>query len=176
MKKIVLTSMNPVKLSVVKNIVEKLLQDTSFEYIQLDLDIKNAELFGREQILTYMTDILSKARKAVSGAEYYVCMQGGMEDGEGEMHETAYVIVSDSTGRSELSRCSTFKVPTHVANEVRNGKDFAKSVDEFFKVQDTKTTGGFVSILTKGVVNKESHYSQPFAIALSTLVQKSWFL
>jgi inosine/xanthosine triphosphatase len=176
MKKIVLTSKNPVKLSVVKNIVEQLLPDISFEYISLDLDTKKAELFGKEHIVGYMTDILSKARESVSDAEYYVCMQGGMEDNEGEMHETAYVIVSDSTGRNEVSRCSTFRVPTQVANEVRNGKDFAKSVDEFFKVQDTKTTGGFVSILTKGIVNKESHYSQPFAIALSTLIQKSWFL
>lgn len=176
MKKIVLTSKNPVKLSVVKNTVEQILPDISFEYVPLDLDAKNAELFGKELIVNYMIDILAKAREFVSGAEYYVCMQGGMEDTGSEMHETAYVMVSDSTGRSEISRCSTFRVPTQVANEVRNGKDFAKSVDEFFKVQDTKTAGGFVSILTKGIVNKESHYSQPFTIALSTLVQKSWFL
>lgn len=176
MKKIVLTSKNPVKLSVVKNIVKQLFPDMSFEYVPLDLDTKSSELFGKERIVAYMTDILSEAREVAPDAEYYVCMQGGMEDSGDEMHETAYVMVSDSSGRSEVSRCSTFKVPTQVANEVRNGKDFAKSVDEFFKVQNTKTTGGFVSILTNGIVNKESHYSQPFAIAISTLIQKSWFM
>jgi non-canonical (house-cleaning) NTP pyrophosphatase len=176
MKKIVLTSKNPVKISAVKNIVEQLFLDTYFEYIPLDLDAKNAELFGKQQILAFMKNSLSSAREAISDAEYYVCMQGGMEDSGDEMHETAYVMVSDSSGRSEVSGCSTFRVPTQVANEVRNGKDFAKSVDEFFKVQNTKTTGGFVSILTNGIVNKESHYSQPFAIAISTLIQKSWFM
>lgn len=175
MKKIVLTSKNPVKVSLVQKMTEQLFPDTSFEYIPLDLDAKSAELFGKQQIMTFMTDSLSRARESVSDAEYYVCLQGGMEDSGDEMHETAYVMVSDSTGRSEVSGCSTFRVPTQIASEVRNGKDFAKAVDEFFKVQDTKTTGGFVSILTKGIVNKSSHYEQSFAIALSTLIQKGWF-
>lgn len=175
MKKIVLTSQNPVKVSVVRNVMEHLVPDVSFEHIALDLGAKNTELFGKQQILTHMTNMLSKAREMVPDAEYYVSMQGGMEDEESEMHETAYVMVLDSTGRSEVSRCSTFKVPTQIAHEVRNGRDFATAVDGFFKVQDTKTTGGFVSILTNGIVNKESHYSQPFAIAISTLIRKDWF-
>ncbi len=126
--------------------------------------------------LAFMKNSLSNAREAISDAEYYICMQGGMEDSSDEMHETAYVMVLDSSGRSEVSGCSTFRVPTQVASEVRNGKDFAKAVDEFFKVQDTKTTGGFVSILTKEIVNKSSHYEQPLVIALSALIQKEWFL
>lgn len=176
MKKIVLTSNNPVKISVVKKIAEQLLPDISFEYIPLGLDAKNAELFGKQQIINHMTEILNQAHAAVSDAEYYVCMQGGMEDDGSEMHETAYVMVRDSFGKSEISGCSTFKVPNEIAGEVRKGKDFAKAVDEFFDVKDTKTTGGFVSILTGGIVNKENHYAQPLAIAFSTLIRKEWFV
>lgn len=176
MKKIVVTSINPVKKDVTEKVVAALLPNDTFECICLPLEKDGPEPIGKEAITAQMKDALSAARKEVADAEYYVCMEGSMLDDGVAMNEVAYVTVEDSHGTSMTSSCSSFPVPTAVAAQVREGKGFAEAVDEFYKTTGTKQGGGFVNILTNGVINKKDHYFQPLTIALSALIRKDWFV
>lgn len=175
MKKIVITSTNPVKLNVVKRVAAALFPAETFEYMPLPLETSGQEPIGKQMVMKQISIALDSAVSQVSDAEYYVCMEGGMVDDGENMDEVAYVTVRNNRGASATSNCASFPVPKTIADEVRKGKGFAEAVDEFFKTNGTKQGGGFVSILTDGRINKEDHYFQPTMIAFSSLNRVDWY-
>lgn len=175
MKKIVITSVNPVKLSALKKVASSLYPNETFEFVSLSLEKDGPEPIGRTNILKQIQDALDAGKTEIQNADYYVCIEGGMEIFDGEMHETAYAVVESTTGGKGVSSCASFRVPTWIANEVKNGKGFADAVDEFYKTQGTKQGGGFVNILTGGVINKEEHCIQALAIAFASADKKDWY-
>ncbi len=176
MKKIVLTSINPVKISAVEKVTKSLYGNQEFEYIPLPLEKDGPEPIGREYILKQIQEALDSAKVQVPDAEYYACMEGGMELFDEEMHETAYAVVMNRNGQKGISGCATFRVPTWVAGEVKKGRGFADAVDEFYKTQGTKLGGGFVKILTDGSLNKEDHYMQALTIAFASVDKGEWYV
>lgn len=175
MKKIVITSTNPVKLNVVKRVTASLFPSEVFEYIPLALELSGQEPIGKEMVKRQIQTALDGAVSQVPDAEYYICMEGSMVDDGENMDEVAYVTVRNNKGASVTSNCASSPVPKVIADEVRKGKGFAEAVDEFFKVDGTKQGGGFVSILTDGQINKEDHYFQPTMIAFSGLGKIDWY-
>lgn len=175
MKKIVLTSINPVKLSAVQKVTSMLYADQHFEYITLSLEKDGPEPIGRANILKQIQEALDSAKKEIVDAEYYVCVEGGMEEFDTQMHETAYVVVENKNAGKGVSSCASFRVPTWIAEEVKKGRGFADAVDVFFKTQGTKQGGGFVKILTDGVINKEEHCMQALTIAFASADKSEWY-
>lgn len=176
MKKIVLTSINPVKLNVIQKVTSALFPHETFEYITLPLEKDGPEPIGREAATLQMQKAIDAAKIEISDAEYYVCMEGSMVDDGVLMNEVAYVTVENGKGVTASSSCSSFPVPHAVAAEVRKGKGFAEAVDDFFKTTGTKQGGGFVKILTGGILNKEDHYFQPTVIAFSAVEKSEWYV
>lgn len=175
MKKTVLTSINPVKLSALRKVVSDLYPNEAFEFVSLSLEKDGSEPIGRIKILEQIQEALDGARGQVKDADYYVCIEGGMELYGDEMHETAYAVVETSTGGKGVSSCASFRVPTWIAVEVKNGRGFADAVDEFYKTQGTKQGGGFVKILTNGIINKEDHCIQALTIAFASADKGDWY-
>lgn len=175
MKKIVLTSINPVKLSALKKVVASLYQHDLFDFITLSLEKDGPEPIGRIKLLEQIQESLLSARAQISDADYYVCIEGGMEIYNEEMHETAHVVVESISGGRGVSSCPSFQVPTWIAEEVKKGRDFANTVDEFYKTEGTKLGGGFVKILTNGLINKEEHCMQALTIAFATVDKDQWY-
>lgn len=175
MRKIVLTSTNPVKLKVIKRITASLFGEEDFDYIALALEKDGPEPIGKESVFKQISTAIESARMQVPNADYYICMEGGMMDDDQTMNEVAHVRVQPQKGQAVTSSCASFPVPKAISDDVRKGKDFAVAVDEFFKTNGTKQGGGFVNILTGGLVNKEEQYFQAAAIAFSAVVKSEWY-
>jgi non-canonical (house-cleaning) NTP pyrophosphatase len=175
MRKIVLTSTNPVKLNVVKKVASNLFPDEDFDYVTLALEKDGPEPIGKNSILNQINSAIDSAKAQIPDADYYICMEGGMIDDGIKMNEVAHVSVCPAKGESVTTSCASFPVPKAISDEVRKGKDFAVAVDEFFKTNGTKQGGGFVNILTGGIINKEDHYFQATAIAFSAVVKSDWY-
>lgn len=176
MKKIVLASVSPVKISAVKKVADVLHPGVEFEYVSLSFEKDGPEPIGRAQILLQIQEAIDACKKEVPDADYYVSMEGGMEIYGTEMHENAYVVVESSAGGKGVSACASFRVPTWVAEQVQKGVGFADAVDEFYTTQGTKLGGGFVKILTGGAINKKDHYTQSLTIAFASADKKEWYL
>ncbi|MES2471137.1 MAG: inosine/xanthosine triphosphatase [Patescibacteria group bacterium] len=175
MKTIVVASTNPVKISVVSKAIAAVLPNETFDVVSSDLEKSGAEPFGRGESLEQVRTAIREAKKLHPGADYYIAMEGGVEINGTEIDEVAYVIAEDSSKNESISHAASFSVPHDIALEVRKGVPFSEAVEQFFKVKDVKQGGGFVKILTGGLIDKEALYMQPTIIALSKLQHKDWY-
>jgi non-canonical (house-cleaning) NTP pyrophosphatase len=175
MKKIVILSKNPIKISLVKEVVTHFFPDEDVNYIPLPLEKDGPEPFGDKEIIKQATESISQAISQIPDASFYIAMEGGMVDVDNRMVEIAKAVIKDVAGDVSISNCTTFDVPPVIAKKVREGADFAVSVDSFFKTKGTKVGGGYFSILTGGLVTKKDHYTQAVASALGKLVHKDWY-
>lgn len=175
MKKIILASGNKVKKAVVEEAFSKLLLNEQFEVVVLDLEKDGSEPFGKEATLNQIYEATKNIRSIESKADFYVAMEGGVEDSNGTMDEVAYVVIEDQVGNKAVSQSVTFPVPLKVADKVRQGISFGDAVDQVHGTKNIKTGQGFVGLLTDGLVDKKALYLQPTIIALSKLVKIEWY-
>lgn len=176
MKKIILASDSKVKKDVVQEAFLKLFVGEQCEIVSIDLEKPGAEPFGEIATLNQISNSIRKMRSLEPKADFFISMEGGVREVNGNMDEVAYVVVEDQFGNTSVSQSVTFPIPPQVAYKVRQGVPFGDAVDQVYGTQNIKTGQGFVGLLTEGLVDKKALYLQPTIIALSKLIKREWFL
>ncbi|MCP4205328.1 MAG: non-canonical purine NTP phosphatase [bacterium] len=120
-------------------------------------------------------ETLRGAEKRAEGAEalrpeadYWVGIEGGIEDSERGMKAFAWVVVRSSFGTGR-ARSGTFFLPDEVARLVREGKELGEADDIVFGRTDSKQEEGAVGLLTQGVVDRRALYEHAVVLALAPL-------
>ncbi len=173
--KILLASKSKIKAETVRDAVALLFPNSILELVQHDVEDPGPEPFGNDAVINQIRKSIEKIQENDSDADFYIGMEGGVREYNGEMEEIAYVMVSDKTNRISLSQAVSFPIPPNVAQKVREGIPFATAVDELYSTKDIKNNQGFVGLLTNGVVDKKALYFQPTVVALSKFVKNEWF-
>lgn len=106
-----------------------------------------------------------EAARRRPGADYWVGIEGGVEDGPDGMTAFAWVVVR-SPRRAGASRTASFPVPPPVAELVRAGRELGEADDEVFGTEGSKSREGAVGLLTEGAVSRARLYEQAVALAL----------
>ncbi len=105
------------------------------------------------------------ARRAQPGADYWVGIEGGIDDAGGEMVAFAWVVVR-SRSHHGRSRTGSFQLPPAVAELVRQGRELGEADDAVFGRTNSKQKEGAVGLLTGGVVDRMRLYEQSVVLAL----------
>ncbi len=108
------------------------------------------------------------ARRADRQADYWIGIEGGIEDDGQEMVAFAWVVVR-SRILSGRSRTGTFALPPEVAALVRQGRELGEADDVVFGRTDSKRKEGAVGLLTGGVIDRMRLYEQSVVLALVPL-------
>lgn len=105
------------------------------------------------------------ARAAVPDADFWVGIEGGVEDREGVLHGFAWVVVlaRDREGRS---RTASFEVPPAIARLVRQGVELGHADDQIFGRTNSKQKNGAVGLLTGDVIDRVALYEPAVVLAL----------
>jgi inosine/xanthosine triphosphatase len=107
------------------------------------------------------------AKLQLSGqADYYVGIEGGVEEKSGQMEAFAWIVVVNKSGRLSRSRTGTFVIPPAVSLLIAQGKELGEADDIVFKKTDSKKKTGAVGILTHNVIDRTAYYRQAVALAL----------
>lgn len=165
MKKVLIASLNPVKIKAVKIGFEKMFPTERFEFQGLsvpsgvsDQPQSNAETLQGAQ---------NRAGNALSAqaADYWVGIEGGIEAVKEEMEAFAWVVVKspDKTGKA---RTASFFLPAKVVKLIREGKELGDADDEVFGHRNSKQKNGAVGILTNNVIDRTNYYSEAVILAL----------
>jgi len=166
MKKIVVASLNPVKINAVKNGFRKLLPKLEFECIGVsvtsgvsDQPMSDAETLKgarhrAENILEHTND-----------ADFYIGIEGGIESLEEEMHAFAWVYIK-SGNRIGKSRTGTFQLPKKVVELVNQGEELGIANDIIFSKNNSKQKSGAVGILTDDLIDRTDYYTEAVILAL----------
>lgn len=118
-----------------------------------------------EETLVGAVNRVNNAYKANANADYWIGIEGGVEEHGGELTAFAWVVVRSGSGVGK-ARSGTFFLPGVVAELVAQGKELGEADDIVFKKSNSKQESGAIGLLTDNVVDRMQLYEQAVVLAL----------
>ncbi len=119
-----------------------------------------------EETLRGATHRARDAAEAAPEADYWVGIEGGIEETREGMTAFAWVVVLGKDGRVGRGRSGTFFLPERVAGLVRSGKELGEADDIVFGRVGSKQEEGAVGLLTGGAIDRRALYEHATVLAL----------
>lgn len=166
MKKIVVASLNPVKVEAAVSGFQRAFERKAFsvEMVGVDSGVEDQPLSdatARQGALNRA----ERAKQAVPEGDYWVGIEGGCETLGDEMVSFAWVVVLGETGTGS-SRTASFQLPGPVKALVESGLELGDADDLVFGKENSKQQNGAVGLLTGDVVTRKTLYEQAVILAL----------
>jgi len=166
MKKVVIASQNPVKIEATRGGFRKMFPKRSFSFEGVNVSSEVSDQpYGEKETLKGATNRAYRARRAVPEADYWVGIEGGVGEIDGELASFAWVVIISGSGVGR-ARSAAFFLPPAVASLVKQGKELGEADDLVFKKKNSKQKMGAVGILTDGVIDRTQYYYQAVVMAL----------
>jgi inosine/xanthosine triphosphatase len=167
MGRIVVASANPVKLRAVQQGFARLFpeQDWQVETISVPSGVSDQPGSDAETL----QGALNRAQAACTAlpeADYWVGLEGGIEDEGAGMAAFAWIAVLGVGRRLGKARTGIFYLPPKVAELVRQGKELGEADDIVFGKTNSKQANGAIGILTGDVLDRADFYTQAVILAL----------
>ncbi|HUC01945.1 MAG TPA: inosine/xanthosine triphosphatase [Candidatus Paceibacterota bacterium] len=166
MKKIIVASKNPVKLNAALEGFRKIFPSEQFEVEGVaaasgvgDQPMSDAEAY---QGAWNRVENVSKG----TPADFWVGIEGGVEEKGSEMEVFAWVVVRSKDGRYGKGRTGTFFLPKQIAELVKQGKELAEADDIVFKRSKSGHGNGAIGILTDDVIDRTKYYIEAVIFSL----------
>lgn len=108
----------------------------------------------------------NNAYQAAPGADYYVGLEGGIEEKGEEMEAYAWMVVRSPDGKIGKGRTGTFFLPRKMVNLIHEGKELGEADDIVFNQTNSKQANGTVGNLTGDVITRSTYYAEAVILAL----------
>jgi inosine/xanthosine triphosphatase len=177
MKKVVVGSENPTKIAAAKIAFESAFSDEQFSFqgVKAVSGVSDQPLSEEETVLGASNRIAS-AKSLAPGADFYIAMEGGVEDRNGELDEFAWIIVESSAGKRGKGRTGTFIAPDAIRRLiVEEGKELGHATDIVFGDTNSKHKGGAVGHLTRGAIDRTELYRHAAIFALIPFIREDLY-
>ena len=168
MKKVVVASTNPVKIETTKIGFGFVFPDEEFvfEGVMASSRVSDQPL-SEEETLQGAHNRVTHAQELVPDADFYVGLEGGMEDKEGELHEFAWIVVKSKEGKVGKGKTGTFFPPVAFRKLIlEEGKEMGEATDIIFGDSNSKQKMGAIGHLTKGAIDRTELYRHAVIFAL----------
>ncbi len=124
MKKIVVASKNPVKINATLSGFQKMFPGETFEAEGVSVPSGVSDQPKNDaEIFRGAWNRADNASKAIPSADFWVGIEGGIEEKNREMESFAWIIIKGENGKFGKGRTGTFFLPPRVAELIRQGKD-----------------------------------------------------
>ena len=166
MKTIVIGSKNPVKIKAVRNAFIRMFPGQIFklESIAVPSGVSDQPRTG-EEVMKGAENRARKAKEKIPNADYWVGIEGGIEDTELGMEAFAWIVVA-SENQIGRGRTGTFFLPEKVARLIRQGKELGEANDIVFNRSNSKQSEGAIGLLTENVIDRTMLYEHGVIMAL----------
>ena len=166
MKKIIVASKNPVKIAAVETAYNKLFPKMKFSIkgVAVPSEVSDQPMTDMET-LAGATNRVRNARQAFSEADYWVGIEGGIEQMGEEMAAFAWIVV-EGKDKNGKAKTGLFFLPPPVVQLINAGKELGEADDIVFGHSNSKQKGGAVGLLTNNVMNRTSLYVSGVILAL----------
>ncbi|MDO8503853.1 MAG: inosine/xanthosine triphosphatase [bacterium] len=167
MKRIVIASKNPVKIKATLSAFKKMFPDEKFviEGISILSGVSDQPMSDSETFQGAWNRAKNASRQTPN-ADFWVGIEGGIEEKNSEMEAFAWVVVESSDNKLGKGKTGTFLLPSKIVALIKQGKELGEATDIVFGRTNTKQEGGTVGILTDNVVDRTKYYTQAIVIAL----------
>lgn len=130
---------------------------------------------GDEETYLGARNRVINAKKSFPEADYWVGIEGGVEEDVRGMFAFAWIYIENKSGLHGKSKTGTFYLPTAISKLIHSGMELGAADDQFFAQENSKHKGGSVGILTHGAITRETYYNQAIILALIPFLNKELF-
>jgi len=164
--KIVIASKNPVKINAVLSAFQKMFPLQNFEIKGVSV-VSGVSEQPQNDSETFQGawNRAENASKATD-ADFWVGIEGGIEEKDSEMEAFAWAIVKSKDGMFGKGRTGTFFLPPKIAELIKQGKELGEADDIVFGRTNSKQENGAVGILTGDVIDRTKYYTEAVVLAL----------
>lgn len=167
MKRIIVGSQNPVKINAALEGFQAIFpeQEYAVEGVAAASGVKHQPMSDAETLQGAMNR-MSHASQLDPRADFWVGIEGGLEENGTEMEIFAWVAVKSKSGAIGKSRTGTFVLPEKLSALIRQRKELAEADDMVFGRKNSKSTNGSVGILTADAIDRTEYYKASVILAL----------
>ncbi|PTB70475.1 Maf/Ham1 [Trichoderma citrinoviride] len=165
--RVVVASRNPVKISAAREAFQGMFPSAEFSFTGLSVPSGVADQPMTDgETLQGARNRAQNARDAEPQAEYWVGIEGGVDDSGGSMETFAWVVVlgrakttcSRDVERMGRARTAAFFQPEEVARLVRGGMELGPAGDQVFGSENSRLHSGSIGLLTGDLINRSAYY------------------
>ncbi len=167
MKKVIIGSMNPVKIEVARQAFMQVFPNEQFEFCGHNANSSVSDQpKGDEETLRGAFNRIDNCKVHVPEADYWVAQESGVIDTTEQMFETSYIVIASKDGMVGQAKAASFEIPKSIAEDIRAGMELGPAADKLFKVSNSKQQGSIVGLLTDNLIDRTSTYLQSAIFAL----------
>lgn len=166
MKTITVGSENPSKIAAVKAGFEAMFPDEAFEIrgVSVASGVSDQPMNDADT-LRGATNRAQRAMEVIQ-ADYAVGLEGGIEDINGKMGASAWIVVISRMGVVGKGKAGIFFLPQEVTTLVNSGLELGHAMDEVFGTENSKHSNGATGLLTNNALQRSEYYKQAVLLAL----------
>lgn len=167
MKKVIVGSINPVKIEVARQAFEKVFPNEEFEFVGYKASSNVSEQpKSDEETLRGAYNRIEDCKKKFPDADFWVSQEGGVVDDITHMFESSHVVIVSQDGTVGRARAASFEIPKPIAKDIREGMELGPAADKLFNVSNSKQQASIVGLLTDNLIDRTSTYLQSAIFAL----------
>ncbi len=178
MYKVVVGSINPVKIAATTAVVRRVYGDGLVERVVVEpVAVESGvshQPWGNEETLRGALNRAHAARRA-SGATLGVGFEGGLLEVQGRVFTCAWCAVVRDDGVLGIAGGENVLLPSSVAADVRAGAELGPAMDTLTGMHNTKQGGGAIGALTGGWLDRQSAYEHLLTMALARLLTPVYY-
>ena len=167
MCEITVASLNPVKLKAAHSAFQQIFPQQTFHVsgISVPSGVPDQPR-GVRETMAGARNRAENARASEPDSDFWIGIEGGIEDTPLGMTCFARVHVIGRDGRIGLGQTAVFYLPREVADLVRAGLELGHADDQVFGRDNSKQANGAIGLLTDDVVDREAYYTHAMIMAL----------
>ncbi len=175
--KILVGSLNPVKIEAVKECFEKYFSDVVVEGIRVESGVP-AQPVGSETFDGAKNRALElkkiNLRKKLN-ADFFVGIEGGIAKEYNIWFSFGAMCIVDAKGRTGFGTSPKFELPDKVVKELLNGTELGEVMDKIQNEKNTKQKKGAIGFFTKGKMTRKELYLSGLITALIPFLHDELF-
>jgi inosine/xanthosine triphosphatase len=172
-KIIVVCSKNPVKTKAAEKGFMRLLPDSyQIKGISVPSGVPN-QPFSDDETLLGAANRVRNAREAEPDADFWIGIEGGVDNHDGGILNFAWIYVADREGRIGKARSAAYYLPEESAALLREGMELGKADEKVFGKIDSRSNSGSVGMLTDDLVDRSGFYTEAVVLALIPFKNKN---
>ena len=157
MIRIVVASMNPVKIEAVRMGLALFVNEgIDLRGVIVESGVADQPMSDGET-LSGAENRVQNALLHYSGYDYYVGIEGGVEVTSSGLMAFAWIVISNGTLTGK-ARTTTFALPPRVTELIHQGYELGDADDMVFAQSNSKQQNGAVGLLTHDVITRQSLY------------------
>ena len=173
--RVIVGSKNPVKVGCTREAFTQAFGKVDLEEGVDALSNIPAQPRSEEETLLGAKNRATHAKSLVPEADYWVGIEGGVDEDPQGMYAFAWIYVLHHSGKSSQSKTGTFYLPPSVVALIQDGMELGHADDLVFQAQNSKQKGGSVGLLTHGLITREAYYQQAMVLALIPFLNESLY-